>query len=174
MSFKELAQKRRSIRSFTEQEISEELRKQLLVPALMAPTSKSARAWEFIVVDDKEKLQLLSTSKKLGAQFIAGAPLAIIVCVDKEASEAWIEDASVASTMLMLQAEDLGLGSCWAQIRERKHEDGTDAECVIRNAFGIPEKYGVLSVIGIGYKEKERKLQDEDKLLWDKVHLNKF
>lgn len=174
MTFKELAQKRRSIRTFTDQPISDELRKQLLIPALMAPTSKSARAWQFILVDDKAKLHLLSESKKMGAQFVANAPLAIIVAVDKEGSEAWIEDASVASTMLMLQAEDLGLGSCWVQMRERKNAEGVDAEHVIRNAFGIPENYGILSVIAIGYKEKERKLQDEEKLLWDRVHVNNF
>lgn len=174
MTFKELSQKRRSIRTFTTQPIDEEMRKQLLVPALMSPTSKSARAWEFVVVDDKDKLQALSTSKKMGAQFVSGAPLAVVVCVDKEASEAWVEDASVASTMLLLQAEDLGLGSCWAQIRERKHEDGTDAEEVVRHILGIPEKYGVLSIIAVGYKEKERKLQDEEKLLWAKVHTNQF
>lgn len=174
MTFKELAQKRRSIRTFTDQPVSEELRKQLLIPALMAPTSKSTRAWQFILVDDKAKLQLLSESKKIGAQLVANAPLAVIVAVDKTCSEAWIEDASVASTMLMLQAEDLGLGSCWVQMRERKNVDGVDAEEIIREAFGIPENYGILSVIAVGYKEKERKLQDEDKLLWERVHTNQF
>ncbi|MBP5361266.1 MAG: nitroreductase family protein [Bacteroidaceae bacterium] len=174
MSFKELAQKRRSIRTFTEQPVTEEQRKQLMTVALMAPTGKNCRAWEFILVDDKAKLQLLSESKAQGAQLIAGAPLAVIVTVDKEASETWVEDASVACTMLMLQAEDMGLGSCWVEIMNRSREDGTMAEDIIREAFGIPEQYGVLAVVAVGYKAQERKPQNEDKLLWEKVHVNKW
>ena len=174
MTFKELAQKRRSIRTFTEQPITEEQRKQLMTVALMAPTGKNCRAWEFILVDDKEKLQILSESKASGAQLIAGAPLAIIVAVDKEASETWVEDASVACTMLMLQAEDMGLGSCWVEMVGRAREDGTPAEVIIRDAFGIPERMGVLAVVAVGYKAQERNLQNEDKLLWEKVHVNKW
>ena len=104
MTFKDLAKKRRSIRTFTEQPVTEEQRKQLMTVALMSPTGKNCRAWEFVIVDDREKLQLLSECKASGAQLIAGAPLAVIVAVDKEKSETWVEDASIACTMLMLQA----------------------------------------------------------------------
>ena len=174
MTFKDLVQKRRSIRTFTEQTISDEQRKQLLSVALMAPTGKNCRAWEFVVVDDKEKLKILSESKANGAQLIAGAPLAIIVAVDKEKSETWVEDASVACTMLMLQAEDMGLGSCWVEMAGRSREDGTMAEDIIRKTFAIPEHIGVLAVVAVGYKQQERNPQNEDKLLWEKVHTNKW
>ncbi|MBR3115283.1 MAG: nitroreductase family protein [Bacteroidaceae bacterium] len=174
MTFKDLAKKRRSIRTFTEQPVSGEQRKQLMTVALMSPTGKNCRAWEFVIVDDKDKLQILSECKASGAQLIAGAPLAIIVAVDKEKSETWVEDASVACTMLMLQAEDMGLGSCWVEIMNRKREDGTLAEDIIRETFGIPEQMGVLAVVAVGYKAQERNLQNEDKLLWEKVHLNRW
>ncbi len=59
-------------------------------------------------------------------------------------------------------------------MRGRRHEDGSDSEQLIRQAFGIPDNYGVLSVIAMGYKAKDRKLQDEEKLLWQAVHVNQF
>ena len=52
MDFKELVQKRRSVRKYTEQQLSPEQTQIILRAALMAPTSKSTRAWHFIVVDD--------------------------------------------------------------------------------------------------------------------------
>lgn len=87
--------------------------------ALMAPTSKRSNAWQFIVVDDKETLKKLSFCKEQASQFIADAALAVVVTADPLASDVWIEDASIASIYLQLQAEDMGLGSCWVQLRER-------------------------------------------------------
>lgn len=174
MSFKDLAQKRRSIRTFTEQTISDEQRRQLMTVALMSPTGKNCRAWDFVMVDDTETLKTLSECKEHGAQLIAGAPLAVVVAVDKDASETWVEDASVAATMLMLQAEDMGLGSCWVEVAGRQKADGTEAEDVVRQTLGIPENYGVLAIVAVGYKAQERNLQNEDKLLWNKVHVNKW
>jgi len=55
-----------------------------------------------------------------------------------------------------------------------RREDGTLAEDIIREAFGVPERMGVLAVVAIGYKAQERNLQNEDRLLWDKVHINKW
>lgn len=174
MTFKDLAQRRRSIRSFTDEPITEAERKVLMTPVLMSPTAKCCRAWDFILVDDKNDLQLLSESKVSGAQLIKGAPLAVIIAVDKEKSEAWVEDGSVAATIMMLQAEDMGLGSCWVEIRDRKREDGTPSEDFIRQAFNIPQSKGVLCVVAIGHKAQERKLQNEDKLLWECVHTGKY
>ena len=51
---------RRSHRKFTEQEIDGEDVKLILRAALMSPTSKGQRAWQFVVVDDKTDLEKLS------------------------------------------------------------------------------------------------------------------
>lgn len=64
-------------------------------------------------------LKELSHCKEQASSFIADAALAIVVMADPLASDVWIEDASIASIMIQLQAEDLGLGSCWVQVRER-------------------------------------------------------
>ena len=56
-SFKDLAQLRRSHRKFSDKEVDPEQLKLILRAALMSPTSKSQRAWQFVVVDDKMDLE---------------------------------------------------------------------------------------------------------------------
>ena len=70
MEFKELARIRRSHRKFTEEQVSPEDVKLILRAALMAPTSKSRRSWEFVVVDDKTDLEKLSDARDMGSQFL--------------------------------------------------------------------------------------------------------
>ena len=89
-------------------------------------------------------------------------------------NDCWIEDCAIAAVSMQYQAEELGLGSCWAQMRGRGLSDGTLAEDVIRGILDIPENFGVLCVLGFGHKEKERKPQDEDALKWENVHIDKF
>ncbi|MCM1107798.1 MAG: nitroreductase family protein [Clostridium sp.] len=162
------------MRKFTTEELSQDEVVALLRAALMSPSSKGSHAWEFVVVDDKEKLLGLSTCKDRGAELIAGAPLAVVVLADPEVSDVWIEDASVAATMMLLQAEDLGLGACWVQIRERSMADGKPAEEMVRTLLGIPEHLRVLSIVAVGHKGMERKPFNEERLLWEKVHIGVF
>lgn len=172
--FSELIKQRRSMRKFTQELLNPEDVKLLLRAALMAPSSKGLHSWEFVVVDDHEKLVRLSASKAQGSAFLEEAPLAVVVLGDPAVSDVWIEDASVASTMMLLQAEDLGLGSCWIQIRDRYDAEGNSAEDNVRNILGIPENLRVLSIIALGHKGMERKPFNEDRLLWEKVHLGQY
>ena len=126
--FSELIKIRRSMRKFTDEELTQDEVVALLRSALMAPSSKGCHPWEFVVVDDKELLKQLAHCKEQGAELIEGAPLAVAVLADPAKSDVWVEDASVATTMMLLQAEDLGLGACWVQIRNRAMADGKPAE----------------------------------------------
>jgi nitroreductase len=75
---------------------------------------------------------------------------------------------------MQYQAEDLGLGTCWIQMRGRGLSDGTTADMVIRGVLNIPENLNVLCVLAVGYKADERKPQNEDKLKWENVHVDKY
>ena len=172
--FKDLVQLRRSHRKFTSEEVDAEDVKLILRAALMAPTSKSQRAWHFVLVDNKTDLEKLSDAKDLGGQFIKDAPLAIVVLGDPMQNDCWVEDGSIAAISMQYQAEELGLGSCWVQMRGRGLSDGTTADTVIQGILDIPENYSVLCVIAIGHKADERKPQNEDKLKWENVHVDKF
>ena len=168
--FSELITIRRSHRKFTEEPVSEEALLLIMRSALMAPSSKGLHSYEFVTVTDKKAIGHLSRCKDMGAELIAGAPVAIAVLGNPEVSDAWIEDASVASTMMLLQAEDLGLGACWVQVRERKDSEGRSAEDNVRHLLGIPSNMRVLCIIALGHKGAERKPQNEERLKWDKVH----
>ena len=172
--FKDLAQLRRSHRKFTEQEIDAEDVKLILRAALMAPTSKGQRAWQFVVVDDPLDIEKLSDAKDMGSQFMKGAPLAVVVLGDPMQNDCWVEDGSIAAISMQYQAEELGLGSCWVQMRGRGLSDGTSADTIIRGILDSPENLNVLCVIAFGHKADERKPQNEDKLKWENVHLGKY
>lgn len=172
--FKDLVQARRSHRKFSDKEISGDDVKAILRAALMSPTSKGCRKWQFVVVDNKTDIEKIADAKELGSQFLKGAPLAIVVLGNPLEDDCWIEDGAIAAVSMQYQAEDLGLGSCWIQTRARGLNDGTSATSVISGVLDIPEQYEVLCVLAIGHKAEERKFQDEDKLKWENVHVDKF
>lgn len=173
-AFKDLAQQRRSHRKFTEEQIDPEALKLILRAALMSPTSKGQRGWEFVVVDDALDIEKLSDAKNMGSQFLKGAPIAIVVLGDPLVNDCWVEDGSIATISMQYQAEELGLGTCWIQMRGRGLDDGTPADTVIRGILGIPDNLNCLCVLAIGHPADERKPQNEDKLKWENVHLEKY
>lgn len=162
------------MRKFTEQELSQDEVVALLKAALMAPSSKRSNCWQFVVVDDKDTLKKLSFCKEMGASFLENAALAIVVMADPLASDVWIEDAAIASLMIQLQAEDLGLGSCWIQVRERFTTDGTPSNEFVHDVLDIPLQLQVLNIVAIGHKGMERKPFNEENLQWEKIHLGKY
>ncbi|MDE5751651.1 MAG: nitroreductase family protein, partial [Duncaniella sp.] len=103
MDFHDLIVKRRSIRKYKNEPISADHVRLILEAALLSPTSKSGRAWQLVVVEDKQKLDQLSACKPAGAVSLRNCPLAVAVTVDSTRSEAWIEDASIAAYSMMLQ-----------------------------------------------------------------------
>lgn len=173
-SFSSLAAKRRSMRKFTEQKLTEDEIRLLTRAALISPTSKHTNGWEFITVDDPELLVQLSQCKESGAALLAEAPFAIVVLGNPAVTDAWVEDASIAAIMIQLQAADLDLGSCWVHIRNRYTADGRAASDIVRKMFGIPEQYEPLCAVAVGHKGMERKPFNEDSLQWEKIHNNRF
>ena len=169
-----MAKNRRSIRKYLEKNIEKEKIDQILQTALMSPASKRTNGWEFIVVENKEMLKKLSECREFGSKLVADAPLAILIVADPSKSDVWYEDASIASTFIQLQAEDLGLGSCWVQVHNREKDDQQTAEDYVKNLLDIPQNLRVLNMVAIGYKNEDRKPYDEEKLQYDKIHWEKF
>lgn len=172
--FKDLVRLRRSHRKFIDSELDADDLKLIMRAALLSPTSKGQRNWQFIIVDDKADIEKLAEAKDMGGQFLKGAPIAIVVLGDPQQNDCWIEDGSIAAISMQYQAEELGLGTCWIQMRGRGLGDGTSADDVIRGVLGIPENLNVLCVLAVGRKADERKPQNDDKLKWENVHINKY
>lgn len=170
----DLLKSRRSIRKFEDKEVEKEKIDIILKSALLAPSSRARRPWEFVVVTDKELLQKLSQCRDSSSQFLSGASLGIVVIAYSQQSDVWIEDTSIASIIIQLSAQSLDLGSCWIQVRERIHADNVKAEDYIKEILGIPDRFSVECIVAIGYPVEEKKPYDEDELLHEKIHYNKF
>ena len=173
-SFAELIRNRRSVRRFTGEKIKSEDIELIIDAALLAPTSKNCRSWKFIIVEDKEMLKQLALSKPSGAAFIEHCALAIVVLSNPEQSSAHVEDTSIAAIFIQLQAEDLGLGSCWCQIAGRKTASGQDSEQYIRDLLNIPSNFGVACIIAIGHKERAESPHGANHKLIENVYFEKF
>ena len=101
-NFSELIKNRRSMRKFTDEELTQDQVVTLMKAALMSPSSKRSNSWQFVVIDDKEVLKELSHCKEQASSFIADAALAIVVMADPLASDVWIEDASIRFFLSLL------------------------------------------------------------------------
>jgi len=172
--FFSLIKNRRSIRKYKKQEIEKDKIEKLMKAVLFSPSSKARHPCEFIFVNDKELLAKLSQSKPHGSAFLANAPLGIVVTADSTKSDVWIEDASIATTFILLAAETLGLGACWIQIRKRKYSETIDSEEHIRNILSIPDNRRVLAMIGVGYSDETKMSRQEGNLEYDKVFFNQY
>ncbi len=169
-----LVKKRRSIRLFKEKKVESEKINQIIQTALLSPSSKDNNPWQFIIVEDKEILFQLSKAKEHGSQLLAKAPLAIVILADPRQSDVWIEDASIATTLIILTAQHLDLGSCWIQIRKRYTATGQKSEEFVKDLLKIPESLCVLCIVAIGYPDeiKSEKVIPESKL--NDIFLNSY
>lgn len=168
--FLDLVRKRRSIRNYTDRPIEPEKLDILVEAALRSPASAGRNPWEFIVVRDRQLLDRLSRAKPNGSSFLRYASAGIVVCADPVKSDVWVEDASIASIMVLLAAESIGLGGCWIQIRDRSHNGTKTAETYVREVLNIPERLKVESIISVGYPAVSKEPHPRDELLFEKVY----
>ena len=172
--FKDLIEKRRSIRRFLDRPVEPEKIDLLMEAALRAPSSRGLQPWEFVVVDDRSLLEALAACKPHGAGFLAQAALGIVVCADPERCDVWVEDSAIAVTYIQLMAVELGLGSCWIQVRKRTHADGSPARNHIARHLGLPDRLEVEAMIAIGYPAEPKSGHPRGSLLFDRVYRNHF
>lgn len=150
MSFSELAKKRFSCRKFKEQEVEQNKIDTILNAALVAPTAVNKQPQRILVINDKEKLSKLNACTKYGFN----APLCFIICYESEA--AYVRrydgknsaeiDASIVTTHMMLQAEDIGLGTTWVMAFDPEK---------IRSHFSIPDNLEILALLPTGYPAED-------------------
>jgi len=170
----DLLRKRRSIRKFQPQSVERDKIEALVEAAVRTPTSRGRNPWEFIVVNDQKLLQKLGIAKEHGSAFLTNTPLAIVVAADADKSDVWTEDCSIAAIVIQLTAEELGLGSCWVQVRLRPHDATSSAESYVKDLLGLPDNHVVECIVGIGYPAEEKAGHPLENLPFGHVHLNTF
>ncbi len=170
----ELLRNRRSIRKYTDKSIEPEKIELLKEAVLRSPSSRNFDPWEFIFVDDWELLKQLALCKPHGAKFLEGAALGIVICADGQMSDVWIEDCSIASILVQMVAQSIGLGSCWIQIRNRAFAEDTTSEDYIKDLLNMPGHMKVESIVAIGYPAEKREPVPQDYLKYEKVRVNSY
>ncbi len=172
--FLDLLRSRRSVRKFASKPVEQDKIDLLIEAMLRSPSSRSLNPWDFVVVRDPRTLSDLAQAKPHGASFIKNAPLAIVVCGDADKSDVWVEDCSIAALIGHLTAADLGLGSCWVQLRMREHDAQTTSDQYVKKLLGLAENIMVEAVIAIGYPKEDKPGHDKSSLLYDKVSYEKY
>ena len=153
MSFFELAKNRYSVRTFKPDPIEEEKLTKILEAGRIAPTACNYQPQRIYVAKSEEARQKLASV----CQCTFHAPVILVVCYDRERDwkstmmpgyESGETDAAIVCTHMMLQAWELGLGSCWVGL--------FNAEEVSR-VLGLPENLTVSALLPIGYPKDHAK-----------------
>lgn len=169
----DLSLSRRSIRKYTDEEISDEVLNEIMKVALTAPNSFGHRPVEFVVVKDNETIRELASCKSLGGSQIIGANTVIVVMVKLDRGEFWIEDGAIASSYILLAAEQYDIGACWVHIRNRRGKRKSSDE-EIRDLLEIPNNFAVLNLIALGGKGEIKKSYQESDFDKNKIHFEKY
>lgn len=153
MDFKDLAVSRYSVRSFSDRKIEKEKLQIILEAAKVAPTACNNQPQRLYVVQSEEGIKKLSAITRF--TFGAGT---VIIFTSKEAEE-WKNpfteeyhtgeiDVSIVCTHVMMQAWDLGIGSCWVGYFDPEK---------VRAAFNIPADEKIIALLPLGYPSEEAK-----------------
>lgn len=160
---------RRSIRKYEDRDVPQELVRELLGAAMMAPSAGNAQPWQFVVIDDREKLAATKDINPYAAM-AKGAPLGILVCGDLSLEKYpgyWVQDCSAAVQNILLAAHAKGLGAVWTGIHPIEERVSG-----FRNSFKLPENVIPLALIVLGWPAQEAKPKDRYKE--ERIHMNEW
>lgn len=145
---------RRSIRNFLQKEIPREKEERLIEALIWAPSAGNLQSRKFYFVKNKEKKESLAKAA-FSQNFISLAPLLVIGCADlriknhygKRGEELYsICDVCVAIENMMLEAVEMGLGTCWVGAFEEKE---------VAKILNLPEYLRPIVIVPVGYFDKE-------------------
>ena len=144
---------RRSVREYSDKEVSDKDIKKILEAAMQAPSARNQQPWEFLVVKDKEKKNKLA-SLVPAMRMASGASFLIIFLANKDRLTAplyYEQDMASATTIAMLEARSLGIGSVWCG-----GAPNPDRVKTIKEVFNIKdENIEPFSVVCFGYPKAE-------------------
>ena len=160
---------RKSVRSYTDQPVSQEQVETILKAAMAAPSGMNAQPWRFVVVREQ------ATKDKLAIGFnkmIAKAPVVIVVCGKTTnklggTNNNWTADCAAATENLLLAVEALGLGAVWTACYPYDERMNPTIE-----ALGLPDNVKPYCIVPVGYPAGNDKPKDKWKP--DNIHYEKW
>ena len=160
---------RRSIRSYTEQPITEEALEKILEAAMYAPTARNTQSWQFIVVDDRTILDIIPSIHPY-ATMVKQAAAAIAVCGDQrlESLDGYLAlNCAAATQNMLLAAHDLGYGSCWLGVYPRQ-----ERMTALTELLELPSHIVPISLIALGVPKEIK--PTPRRFLPDRIHWNRW
>lgn len=159
---------RRSIRKYEDKNIPKSKLEQLVKAGMQAPSAHNKKPYEFIIVTEKELLNKLSETG-LYCHMLKYAAAAIVVMskADEQETPYWQADCGAVVENILLEATELGIGSCW--IGEYPNIEKSQK---VKEILLIPEDYQVFATISLGYAQEKK--SPNDNYYKEKVHYEKF
>ncbi|MHA1933677.1 MAG: nitroreductase family protein [Candidatus Thorarchaeota archaeon] len=155
--FFEVVEQRRSIRKYKEFDIPTEDLTKILEAARLAPSTNNTQPWRFVVVKDRDTINLLSLVAG-NQKFIANANAIIMALADRGASccpgnpSQWhVLDTMIAAEHVVLAATALGYGSCWVAMLDSRHSEDIG---VVKKTLRIPEDMEIVSLVTLGIPDE--------------------
>jgi nitroreductase len=147
----EAVKARRSIRNYQNVEVEEEKLQRILEVARLAPSAANRQQWKFLVVKNKETREKLVEAAH-GQQMVAQAPVFVVACSTESehvmpcGQLAYTVDLSIAVSFMILEAQELGLGTCWL---------GAFSEDAFKEILGIPDDVRIVAAFTLGYADED-------------------
>ena len=141
---------RRSVRVYRQQDVADDLVRDLLEAAMAAPSAVAKDPWAFVVVRNRNMLAKIAAGLPNGTM-LRDAALGIVVCGDLQRAHDrqlsyLLQDCSAAIENLLLAASALGLGACWLGVHPREERVQH-----IRSLLNIPDPVIPVAAIAIGW-----------------------
>jgi nitroreductase len=155
MSVFDAIKDRRSIRTYKDEDIPKDRLDKLMEAARLAPSAGNRQIWKFIVVENEQIKKQLVTACNNQA-FVGTASLVIAGTGDSD--QKWHQvDLAIALEHIVLEAVELGLGSCWI---------GAFNEEEVKRILKIPQDKKVVALLTVGIPAESpatrpRKAQEE-------------
>lgn len=166
MIIKEISN-RRSVREYRLEEVPEKYIMEIIKAGQFAPTARHNQAVEFIIIRNQE------TKDKIfgivSQEFVKRAKVLIIPVTDTTKTNCPVQDLSVASENMFLQATALGLGTVWKNLKQEFAEDEK-----IKEIIGIPEQYKVINIIPLGYPKIKPEPHSDSDFEGNKIHKERW
>jgi nitroreductase len=167
--FTDIIISRRSIRKYTEQEVTDLQIEELLKAAMYAPSAGNQQPWHFVIIRNKETFSEIHEFHPF-SQMLDQASVAIAVCADLSLETKkgyWMIDCAAATENVLLAAHAMELGAVWLGIYPRE-----ERMAGLKKLLVLPETVEAFSLISIGYPAEEKKLPNRFKT--DRIHTEKW
>ena len=148
-NFMDLAEKRYSVRKYSDRQISQEDIGMILHAGQVAPTAMNCQSHRIFVLQSEEALSKVKTVTR----FHYNVPTVLLICVNTDESYKSVDgveggpvDAAIVITHIMMEAFDIGVGSCWVRGFDENH---------VRKVFDLPDNLMPVAMLDLGYPAED-------------------